>query len=164
MLTVLLLLSKFCLQSIPVVNIDENVVQNVITEAGVILGLLQCRGHDWFDNLAGKSLHQVGLPVMMRSKEITRYPSHSFQQMGGLAATPQMNIVSVDASKLVLEAFVLMKEKHIGGLAVVEGPEHHLVGNVNVRDVCFLLLQPELFAKHNDGGGPRDRDAAPNYL
>ncbi len=92
MLTVLLLLSKFCLQSIPVVNIDENVVQNVITEAGVILGLLQCRGHDWFDNLAGKSLHQLGLPVMMRSKEITRYPSHSFQQMGGLAATHQTNI------------------------------------------------------------------------
>jgi len=78
MLTVLLLLSKFRLRSIPVVNIDENVVQNVITEAGVILGLSQCHGRDWFDNLAGKSLHQLGLPVMMRSKEITRYPSHSF--------------------------------------------------------------------------------------
>ncbi len=54
----------------------------------------------------------------------------------------------VDASKLVLEAFVLMKEKHIGGLPVVGGPEHHLVGNISVRDVHFLLKQPELFAKH----------------
>jgi hypothetical protein len=78
MLTVLLLLSKFRLRSIPVVNIDENVVQNVITQSGVILGLSQCRGRDWFDNLAGKSLHQLGLPVMTRSKEITRDPSHSF--------------------------------------------------------------------------------------
>ncbi len=78
MLTVLLLLSKFRLRSIPVVNIDENVVQNVITQSGVVLGLSQCCGRDWFDNLAGKSLHQLGLPVMMRSKEITRDPSHSF--------------------------------------------------------------------------------------
>jgi len=45
-------------------------------------------------------------------------------------------VVLVDASKLVLEAFVLMKEKHIWGLAVVEGPEQHFVGNVNVLDVC----------------------------
>ncbi len=78
MLTVLLLLSKFRLRSIPVVNIDENVVQNVITQSGVVLGLSQCCGRDWFDNLAGKSLHQLGLPVMTRSKEITRDPSHSF--------------------------------------------------------------------------------------
>jgi hypothetical protein len=78
MLTVLLLLSKFRLRSIPVVKIDKNVVQNVITQSGVVLGLSQCRGRDWFDNLAGKSLHQLGLPVMMRSKEITRDPSHSF--------------------------------------------------------------------------------------
>jgi CBS domain-containing protein len=56
-------------------------------------------------------------------------------------------VVSVDASKLVLEAFKLMKEKCIGGLPVVEGPEQHLVGNISVRDVRFLLLQPELFVK-----------------
>ncbi len=78
MLTVLLLLSKFCPHSIPVVNIDKNVVQDVITESGVILNLSQCRGCDWFDNLAGKSLHQLGLPVMMHSKASTRDPSHSF--------------------------------------------------------------------------------------
>ncbi|CAK9257606.1 unnamed protein product [Sphagnum jensenii] len=125
MLTVqLLLLSKFRPHSIPVVNIDKNVVQDVITESGVILGLSQCRGSDWFDNLAGKSLHQLGLPIMMH--------------------------MSVDARKPVLEAFILMKEKHIGGLPVVEGPEHHLVGNISVRDVRFLLLQPELFAKYKE--------------
>ncbi|KAH9548900.1 hypothetical protein CY35_11G111500 [Sphagnum magellanicum] len=84
----------------------------------------KCRGRDWYDNLAGKSLHQLGLPVMKPNQ-----------------------VVSVDASKLVLEAFILMKEKRIGGLPVVEGPEQHLVGNISVRDVHFLLLQPELFAK-----------------
>ncbi|CAK9195329.1 unnamed protein product [Sphagnum troendelagicum] len=138
MLTVLLLLSKFRLRSIPVVNIDENVVQNVITQSGVILGLSQCCGRDWFDNLAGKSLHQLGLPIIFICELRVFYAMIGEQ------------VVSVDASKLVLEAFVLMKEKHIGGLPVVEGPEHHLVGNISVRDVRFLLLQPELFAKRKE--------------
>jgi hypothetical protein len=64
MLTVLLMLSKFRLRSIPVVDIDNNIVENMITHSGVVLGLSQCRGRDWYDNLAGKSLHQLGLPVM----------------------------------------------------------------------------------------------------
>ncbi|CAM6014128.1 unnamed protein product [Sphagnum balticum] len=127
MLTVLLMLSKFRLRSIPVVDIDNNIVENMITQSGVVLGLSQCRGRDWYDNLAGKSLHQLGLPVMKRNQ-----------------------VVSVDASKLVLEAFKLMKEKRIGGLPVVEGPEQHLVGNISVRDVHFLLLQPELFVKRKE--------------
>ncbi|CAK9197873.1 unnamed protein product [Sphagnum jensenii] len=127
MLTVLLMLSKFRLRSIPVVDIDNNIVENIITQSGVVLGLSQCRGRDWYDNLAGKSLHQLGLPVMKSNQ-----------------------VVSVDASKLVLEAFILMKEKRIGGLPVVEGPEQHLVGSISVRDVHFLLLQPELFAKRKE--------------
>jgi CBS domain-containing protein len=52
----------------------------------------------------------------------------------------------VDANQLVLEAFILMKEKGIGGLPVVEGPEKKLKGNISVRDVRYLLLQPDLFA------------------
>lgn len=56
-------------------------------------------------------------------------------------------MVSVDASKLVLEAFKLMKEKGVGGLPVVAGPDHHLVGSISVRDVRFLLLKSQLFAR-----------------
>jgi CBS domain-containing protein len=55
-------------------------------------------------------------------------------------------MVSVDENQLVLEAFILMKEKGIGGLPVVEGPEKKLKGNISVRDVRYLLLQPDLFA------------------
>ncbi len=64
MLTVLLLLSKFRLRSIPVVNDCDPDVKNVITQSAVIQGLALCRGRDWFDSLAGKSLFQIGLLVM----------------------------------------------------------------------------------------------------
>jgi len=64
MLTVLLLLTKFRLRSIPVVDIDKGVVQNMISQSSVVKGLSECQGRNWFDNLAGKSVHQLGLPVM----------------------------------------------------------------------------------------------------
>lgn len=53
----------------------------------------------------------------------------------------------MDANQLVLEAFILMKDKGVGGLPVVEGPEKKLKGNISVRDARFLLLQPDLFAR-----------------
>lgn len=126
MLTVLLLLTKFRLRSIPVVDIDKGIVKNMISQSSVVKGLAQCQGRDWFDTLAAKSVHEVGLPVMLPDQ-----------------------VVSVDASKLVLEAFKLMKEKGIGGLPVVAGPDSHLVGSISVRDVRFLLLKSHLFARRS---------------
>ncbi|KAG0576205.1 hypothetical protein M758_5G061500 [Ceratodon purpureus] len=126
MLTVLLLLTKFRLRSIPVVDVDQGVVKNMISQSSVVKGLSQCQGRDWFDSLAAKSIHQLGLPVMAPDQ-----------------------VVSVDASKLVLEAFKLMKEKGVGGLPVVAGPDHHLVGSISVRDVRFLLLKSHLFARRS---------------
>jgi CBS domain-containing protein len=126
MLTVLLLLTKFRLRSIPIVDIDHGIVQNMISQSSVVRGFSQCKGRDWFDSLAGKSIQQLGLPVMAPDQ-----------------------VVSVDASKLVLEAFKLMKEKGIGGLPVVAGPDHHIVGSISVRDVRFLLLKSHLFARRS---------------
>lgn len=65
MLTVLLLLTKFRLRSIPVVDINKGVVKNMISQSSVVKGLAQCQGRDWFDTLAAKSVHEVGLPVML---------------------------------------------------------------------------------------------------
>jgi CBS domain-containing protein len=64
MLTVLLLLTKFRLRSIPIVDIDHGIVQNMISQSSVVRGFSQCKGRDWFDSLAGKSIQQLGLPVM----------------------------------------------------------------------------------------------------
>ncbi|KAG0575856.1 hypothetical protein KC19_5G035800 [Ceratodon purpureus] len=127
MLTVLLLLSKFQLRSIPVVNHDEPMLKNVITQTAVVRGLSQCQGRDWFDSLASKSLDQLGLPLMTPDK-----------------------VVAATANQLVLEAFKLMKDKGVGGLPVVEGPDRKLKGNISIRDVRFLLMQPDLFARRLD--------------
>lgn len=59
-------------------------------------------------------------------------------------------VVAVNANQLVLEAFRLMKEKGVGGLPVVEGPDRKLKGNISIRDVRFLLLQPDLFARRRE--------------
>eukprot|EP00249_Psilotum_nudum_P013454 c24340_g1_i3 orf=304-1608(+) len=125
MLTLLLLLSKFQLRSVPVVEMDTPFIKNYITQSAVVKGLQQCQGRNWFEKIAGMTLYDLGLPVM----------------------APE-DVISVDANKLILEAFVLMREKHIGGLPVVEGESRKIIGNISLRDVQFLLLKPTLFEQH----------------
>eukprot|EP00897_Mesotaenium_endlicherianum_P002906 jgi/Mesen1/2643/ME000166S01768 len=127
MLTVLLLLSKFRLRSVPVVEMGSPYILNLITQSAVVRGLAQCKGYDWFDLITTKTLLQLGLPLMAPDE-----------------------VVTVDEKKLVLEAFVLMREKGIGGLPVTQGEERKIVANMSVRDARFLLLQPELFHKRKD--------------
>lgn len=55
-------------------------------------------------------------------------------------------VISIESNELVLEAFKRMKEHQIGGIPVVEGPKKKIVGNVSIRDIRHLLLQPELFS------------------
>ena len=76
MFTVLLLLSKFRLRSIPVVHHSDPTVKNVITQSAVVRGLGQCRGRDWFDSFASKTLHQLGLPIMPPEK-VSNFVSQS---------------------------------------------------------------------------------------
>jgi hypothetical protein len=84
MLTVLLLLTKFRLRSIPVIDLDEGVVENMISQSSVVKGLSQCQGRDWFDSLAGKSLHQLGLPVMEPEKVWIQGPAQSLSLSSSL--------------------------------------------------------------------------------
>lgn len=56
-------------------------------------------------------------------------------------------LVSIDSNELILEAFKRMKDNRIGGLPVVEGPKKKIVGNLSIRDIRYLLLKPDLFAK-----------------
>lgn len=55
-------------------------------------------------------------------------------------------VISVKGNDLILEAFKRMKENKIGGLPVVEDLNHKLIGSISIKDVRFLLLQPELFS------------------
>lgn len=39
-----------------------------------------------------------------------------------------------------------MRDNNIGGLPVIEGPNKKIVGNISMRDIRYLLLQPEVFS------------------
>ncbi|KAK7274748.1 hypothetical protein RIF29_15846 [Crotalaria pallida] len=123
MLTVLLLLSKYRLRNVPVIEPGKPDIVNFITQSAVIQGLEGCKGRDWFDCIAERPVCDLGLPFMSPHE-----------------------VVSVLSSDLILEAFKQMRDNKIGGLPVVEGPKKRIVGNLSIRDIRHLLLKPELFS------------------
>ncbi|KAI4302136.1 hypothetical protein MLD38_037920 [Melastoma candidum] len=122
MLSVLLLLSKYRLRNVPVIQHGKPKIQNFITQSAVVQGLDSCRGKDWFDYIASTRLGDTGLPFMSSDK-----------------------VVSIQSDGLILEAFKRMRDNRIGGLPVVTGQGKKIIGNVSIRDIRHLLLEPELF-------------------
>lgn len=64
MLTVLLLLSKYRLRNVPVIEPGRPDIVNFITQSAVVQGLEGCKGRDWFDCIAEKCIADLGLPFM----------------------------------------------------------------------------------------------------
>ncbi|XP_048135065.1 SNF1-related protein kinase regulatory subunit gamma-1-like isoform X1 [Rhodamnia argentea] len=123
MLSVLLLLSKYRLRSVPVIESGKPNIQNFITQSAVIQGLEGCRGRDWFDCISEIAIGELGLPFMSRDE-----------------------VISVQSDELILEAFKRMRENRIGGVPVVAGPKKKIVGNISIRDISHLLLKHQLFS------------------
>ncbi|CAL5355113.1 unnamed protein product [Camellia sinensis] len=123
MLSVLLLLSKYRLRNLPVIEQGQPFIKNFITQSAVIHGLEGCKGRDWFDCISTHSICDLGLPFMSSDE-----------------------VISIQSNELILEAFKRMKDNQIGGLPVVDGPNKKIIGNVSIRDIRYLLLKPELFS------------------
>ncbi|CAH1414250.1 unnamed protein product [Lactuca virosa] len=122
MLSVLLLLSKYRLRNVPIIEPGNPLIKNFITQSAVVQGLEQCKGRDWFDSISMHPITELGLPFVAKDK-----------------------VISSDSNELILEAFKKMKDNQIGGLPVVEGPTKKIVGNVSIKDIRFLLLKQKLF-------------------
>ncbi|KAL9261599.1 SNF1-related protein [Drosera capensis] len=122
MLTLLLLLSKYKMKSVPVVDPGEAKIENIITQSAVIHMLAECSGLDWFENWGSKKLSELGLPLMSPKQMIRVYENEP-----------------------VLEAFKRMRLNGIGGIPVVDQEGNKAVGNISIRDVQFLLLAPEIY-------------------
>ncbi|GJQ95045.1 SNF1-related protein kinase regulatory subunit gamma-1-like protein [Tanacetum coccineum] len=122
MLSVLLLLSKYRLRNVPVIEPGNPLIKNFITQSAVVQGLEQCKGRDWFDAISVRPITELGLPFVSKDK-----------------------VISSQSDELILEAFKKMKDNQIGGLPVVEGPSKKIVGNVSIKDIRFLLLKQKLF-------------------
>ncbi|RYR29774.1 hypothetical protein Ahy_B01g054285 isoform B [Arachis hypogaea] len=63
-LTMLLLLSKYKMKSVPVVDLGADRIDNIITQSAVIHMLAECAGLQWFESWGTKSLSEVGLPLV----------------------------------------------------------------------------------------------------
>ncbi|KAJ8553991.1 hypothetical protein K7X08_024669 [Anisodus acutangulus] len=121
-LTMLLLLSKYKMKSIPVVDLGEYKIDNIITQSAVIHMLEECAGLHWFESWGSKKLYELGLPLMKPS-----------------------SIIQVDEDEPVLQAFKLMRQKGVGGVPVVESDGRKAIGNISIRDIQFLLIAPEIY-------------------
>lgn len=64
MLSVLLLLSKYRLRNVPVIEPGKPDIKNFITQSAIVQGLERCRGRDWFDLIAKQPFSDLGLPFM----------------------------------------------------------------------------------------------------
>ena len=64
MLSVLLLLSKYRLRNVPVIETGNSSIRNFITQSAVIHGLERCNGRDWFDCISANPISKLGLPFM----------------------------------------------------------------------------------------------------
>lgn len=140
-LTMLLLLSKYKMKSLPVVDLGERKIDNVITQSSVIHMLAECVGLHWFESWGTKKLCELGLPLMK--------PSH---------------IVKVYEDEPVLQAFKLMRKRGIGGLPVIESGGTKAVGNISIRDIQFLLTTPDIYSEYRSITAKNFLTAVRNFL
>ncbi|GJN16904.1 hypothetical protein PR202_gb03930 [Eleusine coracana subsp. coracana] len=114
-LTMLLLLSKYRMKSLPVVDIGEGTISNIVTQAAVVHMLAECVGLHWFEEWGTKTLSEIGLPIMRLSK-----------------------IVKIREDEPALKAFRLMRRKGVGGIPVVD-ETGKAIGSIMIKDVKHLL-------------------------
>lgn len=122
LLSLLLLVSKYGLKSVPVVETGNPRIQNFITQSAIVRLLAECNDLEWFDSVAGKSVQELGLPVVTAE-----------------------DVYRVEEDAGVLDPFYLMVLKGVGGVAVVTKGTSKVIGNISTRDIRFLIETPELF-------------------
>lgn len=90
MLSVMLLLSKYRMRNVPVIEPGQPNIKTFITQSAVVHGLEGCKGMEWFDCIAAKPISDLGLPFMV-SNEV-RLPR---QASGYLLGIWSLNINNV---------------------------------------------------------------------
>ncbi|KAG5537175.1 hypothetical protein RHGRI_024566 [Rhododendron griersonianum] len=182
-LTMLLLLSKYRMKSVPVVDPGERTIDNVITQSAVIHMLEECAGLYWFESWGKKKLSEIGLPLMKPSRVVKvcgfflvmlysclpsctqffvfncRMPTYRMWYPANLASSFQ-----VYEDEPVMQAFKLMRQKGVGGVPVVQSGGLKAIGNISIRDVQFLLIAPEIYKNYRSITAKNFLTAVRSYL
>ncbi|KAL0415674.1 UNVERIFIED_CONTAM: SNF1-related protein kinase regulatory subunit gamma-1 [Sesamum latifolium] len=140
-LTMLLLLSKYRMKSVPVIDLGDAKIDAVITQSAVIHMLEECAGLHWFESWGSKKLSELGLPLMK--------PSH---------------IIKIDEDEPVLEAFKLMRQNGVGAVPVVANDGSKAVGNISIRDIQYLLITPGIYKEYRSITAKNFLTAVRSYL
>ncbi|KAL6576292.1 hypothetical protein OROHE_000073 [Orobanche hederae] len=160
-LSMLLLLSKYKMKSVPVVDLGEAKIDNVITQSAVIHMLEECAGLHWFESWGSKKLFELGLPLMKSTHIINStcfiYKPDSPHKWGayGLCCLklhtkilPSFEMLVVYEDEPVLQAFKLMRQNGVGGVPVVGSGGNKAIGNISIRDIQFLLIAPGIYNEY----------------
>lgn len=121
-LTMLLLLSKYKMKSIPIVDLGDGKIDNIVTQSAVIHMLNECAGLHWFESWGAKTISEIGLPAVSGDQ-----------------------IIKVHEDEPVLQVFKLMRKMRIGGVPVMDADGKKAIGNISLRDIQFLLNAPEIY-------------------
>uniref|UniRef100_A0A6V7QT55 CBS domain-containing protein n=1 Tax=Ananas comosus var. bracteatus TaxID=296719 RepID=A0A6V7QT55_ANACO len=121
-LTMLLLLSKYRMKSLPVVDLGEGKIENIITQSAVLHMLAECVGLHWFEDWGTKKLFELGLPIMKPNR-----------------------LIKVSEDEPILNAFQQMRRRGIGGVPVVDANRNKAIGSISIRDVQYLLTASEIY-------------------
>ncbi|KAL0342315.1 UNVERIFIED_CONTAM: SNF1-related protein kinase regulatory subunit gamma-1 [Sesamum calycinum] len=140
-LTMLLLLSKYRMKSVPVIDLGDAKIDTIITQSAVIHMLEECAGLHWFESWGSKKLSELGLPLMK--------PSH---------------IIKIYEDEPVLQAFKLMRQNGVGAVPVVANDGSKAIGNISIRDIQFLLITPEIYKEYRSITAKNFLTAVRSYL
>ncbi|KAG5547899.1 hypothetical protein RHGRI_013547 [Rhododendron griersonianum] len=117
---VLLLLSKHCIQFVPVTEQSSPKVIGFVTQNAVIQLLLQSSGLEWFDSIADKALSEF-----------------QFEN--------DKHAVFVCGDQSIAEAMHILWQSQMGAVAVVERETKRIIGCVRNIDLHLLLDNIDLF-------------------
>lgn len=71
-LTMLLLLSKYKMNNLPVVDLGEGKIDNIITLSAVVHMLAECVGLHWFEDWGMRTISELGLPYTKRLVKVCK--------------------------------------------------------------------------------------------
>lgn len=126
LLTLLLMVSAYRARAVPIVEVGQGPLANIVTQTSVTHLLSALMGGPSFQgSWASRPISDLGLPCVTRDQ-----------------------LIKVEEKDPVLEPFRLMHRKGIGGVPVVRQGTQQVVGSIGVRDIQLLLLHPRLLHQH----------------
>uniref|UniRef100_A0A103YBS3 Aldolase-type TIM barrel n=1 Tax=Cynara cardunculus var. scolymus TaxID=59895 RepID=A0A103YBS3_CYNCS len=150
-LTMLLLLSKYRMKSIPVVDLGERKIDNIITQSAVFHMLEECADLQWFKSWGSKKLYELGLPLMKSNRVIKTRMNQSITTKNFVTAVknylkenekalPVMSGMITCRKEDTLKDVIMKLDSMKGHRIYVVDDQGNLEGLITLRDIISRLV------------------------